>query len=144
MSYLRGVLASKAAIRARPPGYVLDLGADGTDVELAERLLRQGTQSADPVQGARLLETALVVVPAPAEDGGRARLHGLRGRGRRGRRPGHGRGRTAAKVMTTCTPRRALPPGASIGSSRFLSAVSEATPTACSSQEFWQRLLNRP
>jgi hypothetical protein len=65
MSYLRGVLASKAAIRARPPGYVLDLGADGTDVELAERLLRQGTQSADPVQGARLLETALVVVPSP-------------------------------------------------------------------------------
>jgi DNA-binding SARP family transcriptional activator len=61
VSYLRGVLGSKAAIRARPPGYVLDLGADGTDVQLAERLLRQGTRSADPVQGARLLETALAL-----------------------------------------------------------------------------------
>ena len=53
VSHLRGVLGSKAAIVARPPGYVLDLGADGTDVQVAERLLRQGTQAADPVQGAR-------------------------------------------------------------------------------------------
>ena len=61
VSYLRGVLGSKAAINARRPGYVLDLGADSTDVQLAERLLRQGTQSADPVQGARLLEAALAL-----------------------------------------------------------------------------------
>jgi DNA-binding SARP family transcriptional activator len=61
VSYLRRVLGSKAAIRARPPGYALDPGADSTDVQLAERLLRQGTRSADPVQGARLLETALAL-----------------------------------------------------------------------------------
>lgn len=61
VSYLRGVLGSKAAIRARPPGYVLDLGAGSTDVQMAERLLRQGTRAADPVQGARLLETALAL-----------------------------------------------------------------------------------
>jgi DNA-binding SARP family transcriptional activator/Tfp pilus assembly protein PilF len=47
VSYLRRVLGSKAAILARPPGYVLDLGSDGTDVEVAERLIRHGTRSAD-------------------------------------------------------------------------------------------------
>jgi DNA-binding SARP family transcriptional activator len=61
VSYLRRVLGGKATIRARPPGYVLDLGADSTGVQMAERLLRQGTRSADPVQGARLLETALAL-----------------------------------------------------------------------------------
>jgi DNA-binding SARP family transcriptional activator/tetratricopeptide (TPR) repeat protein len=61
VSHLRGVLGSKTAIRSRPPGYVLDLGADGTDVQLAEQLLRRGTRSADPVRGARLLEAALAL-----------------------------------------------------------------------------------
>ena len=61
VSYLRGVLGSKAAILARPPGYVLDLGAESTDVQLAERLLRQGTQSDDPVHGARQLQAALAL-----------------------------------------------------------------------------------
>ena len=41
VSHLRSVLGSKAAILAKPPGYVLDLGEDGTDVLHAERLLRQ-------------------------------------------------------------------------------------------------------
>jgi DNA-binding SARP family transcriptional activator len=61
VSHLRNVLGSKAVILARPPGYVLDLGDDGTDVQLAERLLRQGTQSADPVQSARDLREALAL-----------------------------------------------------------------------------------
>jgi DNA-binding SARP family transcriptional activator len=61
VSYLRKVLGSKAAILARPPGYVLGLGGDGTDVQLAERLLRQGTRAADPVQGARDLRQALAL-----------------------------------------------------------------------------------
>jgi DNA-binding SARP family transcriptional activator len=61
MSHLRKVLGSKAAILARPPGYLLDLGGDGTDVQLAERLLRQGRQSADPVDGARHLHAALAL-----------------------------------------------------------------------------------
>jgi DNA-binding SARP family transcriptional activator len=61
VSYLRRVLGRTTAIRARSPGYVLDLGAEGTDVQLAERLLRQGTRSADPALGARLLESALAL-----------------------------------------------------------------------------------
>ena len=61
ISHLRNVLGSKAAILARPPGYLLDLGSDGTDVQLAERLLRQGTQSADPADGARHLQSALAL-----------------------------------------------------------------------------------
>ncbi len=61
MSHLRNVLGSKAAILARPPGYLPDLGGDDTDVQLAERLLRQGTQSADPVDSARHLQSALAL-----------------------------------------------------------------------------------
>ena len=60
VSYLRGVLG-KAAIVARPPGYLLDLGDDGTDVQRAERLLRRGTQSADPVRAAADLREALAL-----------------------------------------------------------------------------------
>src|SRR5258708_40218191 len=48
VSYLRTVLG-KAAIVARAPGYLLDLGDDGTDALLAERLLRPAGPSARPV-----------------------------------------------------------------------------------------------
>jgi len=61
VSYLRTVLEDRAAILARPPGYLLDPGPEGTDVRLAERLLRQGSQSADPVCGARDLREALAL-----------------------------------------------------------------------------------
>ena len=61
VSYLRTVLGDKAAILARPPGYLLDPGQDGTDVWLAERLLRQGSKSADPVRGTRDLREALAL-----------------------------------------------------------------------------------
>jgi DNA-binding SARP family transcriptional activator len=61
LSYLRGVLGSRDAILARPPGYLLNLGGDGTDVQAAERLLRQGRQAADPAQGARDLRAALAL-----------------------------------------------------------------------------------
>ena len=47
ISYLRGVLGSKDAILARPPGYLLNLGGDGTDARAAERLLRQARQAVD-------------------------------------------------------------------------------------------------
>ena len=60
VSYLRTVLG-KAAIVARPPGYLLDLGDDGTDVLLAERLLRQGVQSADPARAVADLREALAL-----------------------------------------------------------------------------------
>jgi DNA-binding SARP family transcriptional activator/tetratricopeptide (TPR) repeat protein len=59
VSYLRGLLGGRAAIVARPPGYLLDLGPDGTDVQLAGRLLREGRAAADPACGAALLQTAL-------------------------------------------------------------------------------------
>jgi DNA-binding SARP family transcriptional activator len=60
VSYLRTMLG-KAAIVARAPGYLLDLGHDGTDVLLAERLLRQGAQSADPARAAADLREALAL-----------------------------------------------------------------------------------
>src|SRR5262249_2833239 len=56
VSYLRGVMGTKTAILARPPGYVLELPGEGTDVQLAERLLERGTQSADPAGAVRRLE----------------------------------------------------------------------------------------
>jgi DNA-binding SARP family transcriptional activator/tetratricopeptide (TPR) repeat protein len=61
ISYLRGVLGSREAIVARPPGYVLTLGSDGTDVQVAERLLRRGRGAADPEQGVRDLQAALAL-----------------------------------------------------------------------------------
>ncbi|GIG69234.1 AfsR/SARP family transcriptional regulator [Phytomonospora endophytica] len=59
ISYLRGVLRSKAAIVARPPGYVLALGPDSTDVGVAERLVRQGTAVTEPARTAASLRAAL-------------------------------------------------------------------------------------
>jgi DNA-binding SARP family transcriptional activator/tetratricopeptide (TPR) repeat protein len=61
VSYLRGVLGAKTAILARPPGYVLQLPRDGTDVQMAERLLEQGTQSADPADAVQRLQGALAL-----------------------------------------------------------------------------------
>ena len=60
VSHLRTVLGSKAAILARPPGYVLDLAGEGTDVRLAERLLRQASL-ADPARAAAELREALAL-----------------------------------------------------------------------------------
>ena len=59
MSYLRTVLGDKYAILAQAPGYLLDLCGDGTDVQEAERLLTQGTRSAEPAETARQLRRAL-------------------------------------------------------------------------------------
>jgi DNA-binding SARP family transcriptional activator/tetratricopeptide (TPR) repeat protein len=66
VSYLRQMLGSKAAILARPPGYVLDLGnldpgSEATDVQVAERLIRQGAQAAGPTDSARHLQAALAL-----------------------------------------------------------------------------------
>src|SRR5262245_24029334 len=38
VSHLRRELGTTVAIRAYPPGYVLELGPDGTDVQAADRL----------------------------------------------------------------------------------------------------------
>src|SRR5262249_9011998 len=61
VSYLRDVLGAKAAILARPPGYVLELPGDGTDVQMAERLLEQGTRSADSAEAVLHLQGALAL-----------------------------------------------------------------------------------
>src|SRR5215813_10199442 len=59
MSYLRTVLGDKGAILARPPGYLLDLCDDGTDVREVERLLRQAPQLQEPAEAVRHLHHAL-------------------------------------------------------------------------------------
>jgi DNA-binding SARP family transcriptional activator len=59
VSHLRGVLGGRQAITARPPGYLLALTEDGTDVLVAERLLRESAQYADPALAARALRDAL-------------------------------------------------------------------------------------
>ena len=70
VSHLRGALGSKAAILARPPGYLLAADDEGTDVRLAERLLRQATQAPratgapetpDPARRIRELREALAL-----------------------------------------------------------------------------------
>jgi DNA-binding SARP family transcriptional activator len=50
VSYLRGLLGDRSSIVARPPGYVLELGPEATDVEAAERLIRRAQQTADPAE----------------------------------------------------------------------------------------------
>jgi len=60
ISYLRKQLG-RAAIQARPPGYLLDLGEDGTDVQVAERLVQQAEATRDHVDRARLLKDALEI-----------------------------------------------------------------------------------
>jgi DNA-binding SARP family transcriptional activator/Tfp pilus assembly protein PilF len=58
VSYLRTVLGDKTAIRAQPPGYVLDL-RDGTDVLLVRQLMRLARPADAPAEQARHLAAAL-------------------------------------------------------------------------------------
>jgi DNA-binding SARP family transcriptional activator len=66
VSHLRGVLGERSAILARAPGYVLDRGADGTDVQAAEDLIRRGSRSADAVAAATRLQAAVQLWRGPA------------------------------------------------------------------------------
>jgi DNA-binding SARP family transcriptional activator len=61
ISYLRNVLGDKGAILSRPPGYVLGVGGEAVDVQVAERLIRQGMHAADDVDRARYLAGALAL-----------------------------------------------------------------------------------
>jgi len=64
VSHLRTVLGSRAAILARPPGYVLDADDVTTDMRLAERLLHRATGApgaADPARRIRELREALAL-----------------------------------------------------------------------------------
>lgn len=59
VSHLRRVLGTRTAIVARPPGYLLDLGRDATDIEIAEELIEQGRSTVDPAARVRHLRAAL-------------------------------------------------------------------------------------
>ena len=61
MSYLRRVLGDPAAIVTRAPGYLLDLGPDGTDAAVAERLIQSAQQCGDLAQRVQLLRSALAL-----------------------------------------------------------------------------------
>jgi len=77
LSFLRDFLGDKAAIVARPPGYMLDLDADGTDVRMAERLFQAGSQAScqagDAARRVLILRAALALWRGqPLADVGRA------------------------------------------------------------------------
>ena len=59
VSQMRRFLGPGVAIRFTPPGYVLELPADGTDVAVAHRLIRDAAATGDPEEGARLLRQAI-------------------------------------------------------------------------------------
>jgi DNA-binding SARP family transcriptional activator/DNA-binding CsgD family transcriptional regulator len=59
VSHLRTVFGDRTVILARPPGYLLQLPARSTDVEVAEDLVKQATRSVDPAQRAAHLRAAL-------------------------------------------------------------------------------------
>jgi DNA-binding SARP family transcriptional activator len=59
VSFLRGVLRSRPAIVAAPPGYRLDLGPDGTDLQVAQRLIAQAARAAEPAERLAPLRMAL-------------------------------------------------------------------------------------
>ncbi|WP_433382160.1 BTAD domain-containing putative transcriptional regulator [Actinoplanes sp. CA-142083] len=66
VSYLRRVLGERGAILARPPGYLLDLGNEPTDVAAAERLIDQAAECAEPGRRASLLRAAIELWRGPA------------------------------------------------------------------------------
>jgi DNA-binding SARP family transcriptional activator len=59
ISYLRGVLGNRETIVARPPGYLLDLGADATDLQVHTRLVEAAARTDDPAAKVRHLRAAL-------------------------------------------------------------------------------------
>jgi DNA-binding SARP family transcriptional activator/tetratricopeptide (TPR) repeat protein len=66
ISYLRGVLGRRDAIRSRPPGYLLDLPAGSVDVQEAERRLSQARAATEPPVRARELQDALGLWRGPS------------------------------------------------------------------------------
>jgi len=59
VSYLRRVLGSRTAVVARAPGYLLDIGAEATDLQVAEGLIRRAERESDPARVAAHLRAAL-------------------------------------------------------------------------------------
>ena len=65
ISWLRHLLGDRATIRARAPGYMLDIGAEATDLATAERLIRQAGEAAEPAEAAGLLQAATALWRGP-------------------------------------------------------------------------------
>ena len=65
ISSLRSMLGTRTAIRARSPGYLLDIGAEATDVATAERLIRQAREAGDPGAAADYLQAATALWRGP-------------------------------------------------------------------------------
>jgi DNA-binding SARP family transcriptional activator len=61
LSFLRRVIGSPTAILARSGGYLLDLGAEATDLAAAEGLIRRGTRAAEPRDAVRYLQDAVAL-----------------------------------------------------------------------------------
>jgi DNA-binding SARP family transcriptional activator len=61
VSYLRGLVGDRGVIRSRPPGYLLDLEREGTDVALAERLIRTASGLSDPAEQVQHLLAAIAL-----------------------------------------------------------------------------------
>ena len=61
VSYLRRLIGAPDAIRTRGSGYLLNLGDDGVDAAVAERLIRHATQIVDPADRASALQAALAL-----------------------------------------------------------------------------------
>lgn len=61
VSYLRRVIGDRGAILGRPPGYVLNVGAETTDVAAAERLVQAAANASDPAERVRYLLAALAL-----------------------------------------------------------------------------------
>ncbi|GLI03583.1 AfsR/SARP family transcriptional regulator [Phytohabitans aurantiacus] len=66
VSYLRRVFGVRGVIVARAPGYVLQVGAEATDVAVAERLIGQARQSSDWATNVSRLRSALGLWRGPA------------------------------------------------------------------------------
>jgi len=66
ISRLRRLFGARTTILARAPGYVLNLDAEATDVAVAERLIRLGMTSAEPIQRVDLLQGAVDLWRGPA------------------------------------------------------------------------------
>jgi DNA-binding SARP family transcriptional activator len=59
ISWLRRQLGARTTILARAPGYLLNIGVEATDVEVAERLLRLEAGTVEPRRRAELLRRAV-------------------------------------------------------------------------------------
>jgi DNA-binding SARP family transcriptional activator len=66
ISFLRRLIGERSAIKARPPGYVLEVDGEATDVQVAQRLIREGTRSEEPSQRLRRLRAAIELWRGPA------------------------------------------------------------------------------